>query len=187
MQRHLTGRTIPVAAVLLALLGVACAPRPAGGRADATDVEGGGSGVLLLEPADRDLAGLAWMTGHWAHRQGDLRTEEHWTQPAAGTMLGVSRLMSGDRTVFFEYLRIEKTPEGVFYFASPKGRDPATPFRLVEQGDRRVVFENLEHDFPQRITYWIDEDGALRATTWGEGEEGPREEYFRWQPARFGQ
>jgi hypothetical protein len=32
------------------------------------------------------------------------------------------------------------------------------------------VFENLEHDFPQRILYWLDVDGRLHARI-----EGPKE------------
>ena len=31
------------------------------------------------------------------------------------------------------------------------------------QAPRRAVFENKQHDFPQRILYWLDAKGALRA------------------------
>jgi hypothetical protein len=36
-------------------------------------------------------------------------------------------------------------------------------FKLKELGERRVVFENLQHDFPQRIRYWLDAAGAMHA------------------------
>jgi hypothetical protein len=88
--------------------------------------------------------------------------EEHWTEPAGGILLGLHRDVKEGRTVLFEFLRIEETPDAVTYWASPKGR-PATPFKLVEHAEKRVVFENKDHDFPQRILYWIDADGSLAA------------------------
>jgi Protein of unknown function (DUF2442) len=33
--------------------------------------------------------------------------------------------------------------------------------------EREVVFENLEHDFPQRVIYKLDGDGVLRASIEG--------------------
>ncbi len=36
-------------------------------------------------------------------------------------------------------------------------------FCAIELTDRRVVFENLQHDFPQRVMYWLEPDGRLHA------------------------
>lgn len=36
-------------------------------------------------------------------------------------------------------------------------------FKLVRNGPREAVFENPEHDFPQRIIYRLESDGALFA------------------------
>ncbi len=71
--------------------------------------------------------------------------------------------------VSFEFFRIQATDEGTFYFASPRSRPPVA-FKLVELGERRAVFENREHDFPQRILYWLDAAGALHARI-----EGPQQ------------
>lgn len=128
--------------------------------------------VELVEVAD-----LAWMSGSWVSDSSGRRSEEHWTKPAGNTLLGVSRTIAGERTVFFEFLRIEKTDKGIVYYAAPKGRHPPTPFALIESADRRVVFENPEHDFPQRIIYWMDgevlhariegmRDGKLQGSQW---------------------
>lgn len=129
------------------------------------------------------FADLAWLAGHWVAAEGfgDARgdaaaipvdrTEEHWTAPAGGTMFGVGRTIRGGRTVFFEFLRIEKMPSGdLTYFAAPQGRFPPTPFKAVEIAPGRVVFENLEHDFPQRIIY--TRTGDHTATARVEGNQG---------------
>jgi hypothetical protein len=55
--------------------------------------------------------------------------------------------------------------------ASPQGRAPATPFRLVEIGPGRAVFANPEHDFPRRIEYLRDGDGMTVRVS-GAGGDG---------------
>jgi Domain of unknown function (DUF6265) len=101
------------------------------------------------------------MAGTWTGVQEKVEMEEHWLPPKGNTMLGLHRDVASGKTVMFEFLRIEWTPEGITYWASPRGR-AATPFRLKEARDKYVVFENPEHDFPQRIIYWLEKDGAPR-------------------------
>lgn len=139
----------------------------------------------MRQPATRpqDLAQLAWITGSWVMEKGDLRVEEHWTEPRAGTMFGVGRTMKGDRTVFFEFLRIESTPDGIVYFASPRGRAPATPFKAVEIADGKAVFENPDHDFPNRVTYWRAADGSLAARVDGKRNGRDASESWLFRPA----
>lgn len=132
-----------------------------------------GAVALAQAPAPRDvtasLDALAWMAGFWTGSEGGTRTEELWLPPAGGVMLGVHRDVSPEGRFFFEYLRIEDTPDGIVYFASPGGRSPATPFALTHSGPQRAVFENPDHDFPQRLEYavgngtmTVQADGVVR-------------------------
>jgi hypothetical protein len=116
-----------------------------------------------------DIERLAWFEGHWQGVSEGVSMEEQWTSVRGGALLGLHRDVKGERMVSFEFLRIQATPEGTFYFASPGSRPPV-PFRLKELGERRVVFENREHDFPQRILYWLDAAGAMHARI--EGPQG---------------
>ena len=120
---------------------------------------------------------LAWLEGHWEGESGGLAMEERWTSVKGGALLGVHRDVKGDRMVSFEFLRIEAVPEGVVYFASPRSRPPV-PFKLVESGAHRAVFENKQHDFPQRILYWLDAEGALHARI--EGPQGGKTASEEW-------
>ena len=45
---------------------------------------------------------------------------------------------------------------------SPSSR-ALTPFPLTSLEGQRATFENPDHEFPQRITYWLDDDGTLHA------------------------
>jgi hypothetical protein len=58
------------------------------------------------------------------------------------------------KTVEYEFMRIQETESGQLTFvASPSGQ-PEVAFGLVSLTATQVVFENREHDFPQRIIYW---------------------------------
>jgi len=130
-----------------------------------------------------DLARLAWLEGRWEGASDGVAMEEHWTAPRGGALLGLHRDVKGGRMVSFEFLRIQATPEGVVYFASPRGSAP-TSFRLVELGEKRAVFENRQHDFPQRILYWLDPAGALHARIEGPQAGKTVSEEWVWTRAR---
>ena len=82
-------------------------------------------------------------------------------------MLGVSRTVSGDRLVEFEYLRIVERDGGLLYIAQPNGQPP-TEFRLTHLDGESATFENPSHDFPKVIAYRARPDGSLEASISGE-------------------
>jgi len=127
------------------------------------------------------IADLAWMAGDWEILSDRTHVEEHWIQPSGGTMLGMGRTVAGDKTLFFEYLRLESRPEGIFYVAHPKAR-PGVDFKLVKVEGQSAVFENLQHDFPKRISYRKNPDGSLTARV--EGDKASREpvENYHYKP-----
>jgi hypothetical protein len=131
----------------------------------------GGDALALGVPVPRgaSLSKLAWLAGTWVGEEGGVLIQEQWMEPQAGIMLGMHREIRPRQGRSFEFLRIEEEPEGLVYYASPQGR-PATPFKIASLERRKVVFENLDHDFPQRILYWIDDEGLLHARVEGEGE-----------------
>lgn len=120
--------------------------------------------AALAAPAAHagQLDSLAFMAGSWVKGDRVDRDEEHWTAPLGGLMVGVQREVRGGRARGFEFFRIEEREGSLFYLAQPRGR-PATAFRVKELSSSRVVFENPEHDFPQRILYWLERPGELRA------------------------
>ena len=119
------------------------------------------------------LADLAWMSGAWETAPGGRRQiEEHWTVAAGATMMGMSRTVAGEKTVEFEYLRIEQRADGIYYVAHPKARCPGTDFKLTRASANEAVFENPQHDFPKRIIYRKGADDSLTASV--DGGEGTK-------------
>ncbi|HEU4769171.1 MAG TPA: DUF6265 family protein [Pyrinomonadaceae bacterium] len=118
------------------------------------------------------LADVSWIAGDWQTPAGGRRQiEEHWTAAAGGSMMGVSRTIAGDKTVEFEYLRIEQRADGVYYVAHPKARCPGTDFKLTRASATEAVFENPQHDFPKRIIYRKTDDGLTASIDGGEGSK----------------
>jgi len=127
-------------------------------------------GLLLLSGglgAQEPVAELAWLAGCWVAGSGASRTEELWTAPAGGLLLGVSRTLRPGRSPAFEYLRIESDDDGPVYRASPGGRSP-TSFRIVAAGSEGFRAELPEHDFPRAIEYRRIGADSLIAHVYGE-------------------
>ena len=125
-------------------------------------------------------ARLAWMEGRWGGTADGVEMEEQWSSSAGGALLGMHKDVKGGSMTSFEFMRIDTAPkEGLVYFASPRSA-PVTPFVLLELGDKRVVFENKDHDFPQRILYWLDAAGALHARVEGTLKGSAESEEWTW-------
>lgn len=130
--------------------------------------------LLLLSTAHGDLAALQWLAGCWAQDGRDAGSVEQWTSPAGGTMLGMNRVVSGDRTVAFEFMRIAVNEDDLVEFiASPSGQETAR-FKMVNVSENEVVFENPDHDFPTRVIYRLMSDGSLLGRIEGIDNGTPR-------------
>jgi Domain of unknown function (DUF6265) len=137
------------------------------------------SSAALAEP--HRTAALAWMIGNWVHDEGKERVMESWVGPGNGMMVGTNLTAWPNGRRAFEFMRIGETPQGLSYYASPGGRPPVE-FRSKELTETRVVFENLEHDFPQRVIYWKDGE-AMGARIEGTLKGVYRGEEWRFKPA----
>jgi len=136
---------------------------------------------------EHTLDDLAFLVGCWQGTLADGTViREQYSPPRGGLVLGSSHFTDGAETRFFEFSKIQQTGSQILYTPLPEGRDSVS-FTLVEitrEADAvEAVFENAEHDFPQRIAYRRQADGSLRATVEGpRGGESVSESYLL-QPA----
>ena len=119
--------------------------------------------IEVPKPAKAKIADMAWLGGAWVGARGKRSIEERWGPPLGGAMLGVSRTVSRGKMVAFEFLRVVEREGGLVYFAQPGGRK-ATEYVLTKLDGKRAVFDNPRHDYPQRITYELSDEGGLTAT-----------------------
>lgn len=133
--------------------------------------------AFAQKPAPRaNVDDLGWLSGCWEGRQGEAVLEEIWSKPAGGSMLGLSRTVKGDRTTSFEFMQFRMENGSLVFLPQPQGGTPV-PFPIKDSFGGKFTFENLQHDFPQRIIYEKKEQlllAAIEGTVKGNAE---REEF----------
>lgn len=85
----------------------------------------------------------------------------------------MSRTLAGGRTVAHEFLRIEEHEGQVTLVARPSGQ-PEASFKMIQSSANEVIFENPQHDFPQRVIYRLQPDGSLVGRIEGISKGKPR-------------
>ncbi len=114
-------------------------------------------GTALPPPFPATLASIAWLSGNWNGTLGSASIEERFGPAGGGAMLATARTIANGKMVAFEFLRIVERDGGLVYVAQPNG-GPPTEFVLVSATTNKIVFENAQHDFPQRIAYALQGD-----------------------------
>jgi hypothetical protein len=111
---------------------------------------------------------VGWLQGCWSLQDGDRRIEEQWLSPRADSMLGVGRTTRADRLIEYEMVLIRASGLQLAYETHPSAQAPAL-FMSSSVGEQSIVFENLKHDFPQRIGY--ERLSADRLLAWIDGTQ----------------
>ena len=129
----------------------------------------GVGGIMLVraEESKSGIDGLAWMRGEWVRQQEDDRLEEIWSAPSKDSLIGMFRWSKQGKLWMTELMHITAEEDGVFFRLKHFGRDlagwepkdPATPYKLIEQGDRRAVFENPKAENPRRFLFSVNDEG----------------------------
>lgn len=114
---------------------------------------------------------VAWLQGCWEMASEGRTVEEQWMAPRGKSMVGVSRTVRDGTLVEYELVVVREQGDRLAYEAHPRGQ-PAAVFLSRDVSDSSVLFENPQHDFPQRIGYQRDGPNALRA--WIEGIRNDR-------------
>jgi hypothetical protein len=125
--------------------------------------------LLMLAPlcsaqtTNPSIKDLSWLAGCWEANLRGREVSEQWMKPGGGIMLGMARTVAQGKATEFEFTQIREDKDGsIYYVAKPSGQAEAS-FKLVKLQNKEAVFENPQHDFPQRIIYRLEPDGSLFA------------------------
>jgi hypothetical protein len=114
---------------------------------------------------------VAWLSGCWQITRGAEVIDEQWMAPRGGVMVGMARTVRGDKVVTTESTIIRVRDGKLVYEANPSGQQPTTFTASIATADR-VIFENLQHDYPKRVAY--ERKGADAVTAWIDDGAGAR-------------
>jgi hypothetical protein len=127
------------------------------------------------------LERLRWLAGCWEARSPQRLVQEQWMDPEGHCMIGVARTVRGDSLAEYELVVLRERSGRLTYEAHPSGQATAV-FTATSVTDTSVVFENPEHDFPQRVRYTrIGPDSVLARV---EGSIGGRSRAVDFRYAR---
>lgn len=106
---------------------------------------------------------LHWLTGTWERlgMSNQRRGIESWEIESDSVYKGIGLTLSGSDTVFVERLKILVKDDRLFYVADVPENPKPVYYELTETGNNYFVSQNPDHDFPQEISYYL-EDGDLR-------------------------
>lgn len=139
--------------------------------------------------AAASIEDLAWMAGDWRNGDGQNLTQEVWTEPMAGSMTGMFRLIQNAAVRVYEYVVITEEFDGIYYqfkhfrpdYSTWEGAGPHLRFELIDSEPGRAVFKNTGEieGQPAYISYLRGDDGRVTvlvgaAPTAGNGYEGFR-------------
>ena len=144
--------------------------------------------VLAAPAAPEDAAPTAlpgWMAGCWEERNGERWTEECWTAPRAGMMMGSGRSGTGDKVREWEAMQIiaaDPNAKGakLAFWAAPGGSG-RTMFAWDPSDTTGFTFVNTAHDYPQRVRFWRDKGDFLAEISLADGSNP-----MRWRFKRSG-
>lgn len=132
---------------------------------------------ICILPAPNRLNELTWILGEWQIEGADEVTSENWILVNENLFSGECYMIekkSGD-TAFYETIEIRHESTGLVYspIVSDQNDNQPVNFLLTELTDSTVVFVNMEHDYPQKITYQRFGEDSLFAKVAGtyEGEQ----------------
>jgi hypothetical protein len=115
---------------------------------------------------ERTISRLAWLEGRWEMSKPGLVIQEQWMPALGNTMMCTGRVVKGDSLIDYEVVVLRQHGARFAYEAHPFGQETAT-FLSTTVTDSLVIFENLKHDFPQRVGY--RRVGADSLLAWVEG------------------
>jgi Domain of unknown function (DUF6265) len=121
--------------------------------------------------------------GQWEMATSRGKLLEQWELPSKVAVAGKSFKIRNTDTMLMETLEVRYNNQGITYNSLVSGQNggEAVAFALVSADSGRYVFENLMHDFPQRIIYHFVHQDSIHARIEGMMKDQPRSSdyYYR--------
>lgn len=116
------------------------------------------------EEVPNKLIATNWIIGNWEKDSEEGKLMENWVGINDSVSIGVAYFIKGIDTLHNESIVLTQKGENLFYISNVKGQNDnkPIPFRLTNFSSKKLIFENLKNDFPQKIVYnQITKDSLL--------------------------
>lgn len=101
--------------------------------------------------AKATLADMLWLSGSWIGTGLGGVSEENWSKPADGAMMGTYRLVMDSKVVFYEFMLLIETEGTILLrikhfhpnFVGWEEKDKSVDFKFVKKDGNRAYFSGL--------------------------------------------
>lgn len=123
----------------------------------------------------REFKPLHALTGLWKMDTPRGTIYEEWQAGSDEQLSGRSYKIKNNDTLVLENVIISLQGNAIFYtpVVHDQNNQQPVPFKLISCNNNRYVFENKQHDFPQRVIYELVSTTEVRARI--EGSKGGKE------------
>ncbi len=135
--------------------------------------------TLKLNPAEKGgaatISDMAWLSGTWHGTFMGGSTEEVWSKPRGGVMIGMFRFLMDEKPIFYELMTLSEINGGVILrlkhfhanFVAWEEKDKTVDFRFIKQVGNRIYFDGLtfERKGKNEIGLYIligNKDGSVK-------------------------
>ncbi len=141
--------------------------------------------LTVAQASGGGIQQVSWLQGCWESVTAQRAIEEQWMAPRGTSMLMMGRTVRNGELVDYELVVLKEDGSRLAYEAHP-AEQPSAVFHSVDVAAGRVVFENREHDFPQRVGYQQTTPDGLTAWIEGNDKGKQRRIEFVYRRARCG-
>ena len=126
------------------------------------------------------IKAASWLIGSWANKSADGSLTENWVELNDSTFQAQSYYVKEKDTLHFESIILQQKGKYLIYNAAVKGQNNDQPiaFKLSPGTAKELIFENLKHDYPQKISYTKITAGSMIAKISGIQQGKPSSEEF---------
>lgn len=110
-----------------------------------------------------------WIVGNWEQKTDKGILTESWQRLNDSVFVGSCYFINESDTLHRETMLLEQRADSITYSANVTGQnnDKAVPFTLTTANTNSLVFENLTHDYPQKMVYQKSKSNGLLVTISG--------------------
>ena len=110
-----------------------------------------------------------WLQGNWKRLNDEegKNTFEYWDKKSADEYVGLGYTMSGQDTVFKEYMRIVKL-QNIWNLEVVGVHDDPVYFEFTDFDSNKFVCENKHNEFPKKIEYQFENNKIKAIVSGGE-------------------
>lgn len=124
------------------------------------------AGQTTTTQPKNELEKTSWLLGVWKSDNPEGIAYEVWHRENDSVFSGRSYMVKGHDTLPQETMTLQQNGNETYYIPIVNGQNNGQPvlFKMMPAAEATLVFENPEHDFPQKITYTkVGEDSLVAA------------------------